>query len=28
MMLTQIQNHVAKDPAFAASIVRGWMTEE
>jgi flagellar M-ring protein FliF len=28
MMLHQIQEHVAKDPAFAATIIRGWMSEE
>jgi flagellar M-ring protein FliF len=28
MLLNQIQDHVAKDPAIAASIVRGWMEEE
>ncbi len=28
MMLHQIQDHVAKDPAFAATIIRGWMSEE
>jgi flagellar M-ring protein FliF len=28
MMLHQIQDHVAKDPAFAANILRGWMVEE
>jgi hypothetical protein len=27
MMLHQIQDHVAKDPAFAASILRGWMAD-
>ena len=25
---TQIQEHVAKDPAFAAGVIRGWMEEE
>jgi flagellar M-ring protein FliF len=28
IMLTQIQEHVAKDPAFAAGVIRGWMEEE
>jgi flagellar biosynthesis/type III secretory pathway M-ring protein FliF/YscJ len=28
LMLHQIQDHVAKDPAFAATILRGWMAEE
>lgn len=27
-LLHQIQDHVAKDPAFAAGVVRGWMEEE
>ena len=28
ILLNQIQDHVAKDPAFAAGIIRGWMEEE
>jgi flagellar M-ring protein FliF len=28
ILLTQIQEHVAKDPAFAAGVIRGWMEEE
>jgi flagellar M-ring protein FliF len=28
MMLHQIQDHVAKDPAFAANIIGGWMSED
>ena len=28
MMLHQIQDHVAKDPVFAANILRGWMAED
>ena len=28
ILLNQIQGHVAKDPAFAAGIIRGWMEEE
>jgi flagellar M-ring protein FliF len=28
VMLSQVLEHVSKDPAFAASIVRGWMEEE
>jgi len=28
LMLTQIQESVAKDPAFAANIVRGWLEED
>ncbi len=28
ILLLQIQDHVAKDPAFAANIVRGWMEED
>jgi flagellar M-ring protein FliF len=27
-MLNQIQDHVAKEPAMAAGIIRGWMEEE
>jgi flagellar M-ring protein FliF len=28
ILLQQIQGHVAKDPAFAAGVIRGWMEEE
>lgn len=28
ILLNQIQDHVAKDPAFAAGVLRGWMEEE
>jgi flagellar M-ring protein FliF len=28
ILLLQIQDHVMKDPAFAANIVRGWMEED
>jgi flagellar M-ring protein FliF len=28
ILLLQIQDHVAKDPALAANIVRGWMEED
>ena len=28
VLLLQIQDHVAKDPAFAAGVIRGWMEEE
>jgi flagellar M-ring protein FliF len=28
VLLLQIQDHVAKDPAFAAGVVRAWMEEE
>ncbi len=28
ILLHQIQDHVAKDPAFAAGVLRGWMEEE
>ena len=28
ILLHQIQDHVAKDPAFAAGVIRGWMEEE
>jgi len=28
ILLQQIQDHVAKDPAFAAGVIRGWMEEE
>jgi flagellar M-ring protein FliF len=28
VLLQQIQGHVAKDPAFAAGVIRGWMEEE
>ncbi len=28
MMLHQVQDHVAKDPAFAANILRGWLEED
>ena len=28
ILLQQIQDHVAKDPAFAAGVLRGWMEEE
>jgi flagellar M-ring protein FliF len=28
MMLNQIKDHVAKDPAFAANVIRGWMGED
>jgi hypothetical protein len=28
VLLQQIQEHVAKDPAFAAGVIRGWMEEE
>jgi flagellar M-ring protein FliF len=28
ILLNQIQDHVAKDPAFAAGVIRGWMEEE
>ncbi len=28
VLLLQIQDHVAKDPAFAAAVLRGWMEEE
>jgi flagellar M-ring protein FliF len=27
-LLNQIQDHVAKDPAFAAGVIRGWMEED
>lgn len=28
VLLNQLQDHVAKDPSFAAAIIRGWMEEE
>jgi len=28
MMLNQIKEHVGKDPAFAANVIRGWMAED
>jgi flagellar M-ring protein FliF len=28
ILLNQIQDHVSKDPEFAAAVVRGWMEEE
>ena len=28
IMLEQIQDHVAKDPAFAAGVLRGWIEED
>jgi len=27
-LLVQIQENVARDPAFAANVVRGWMEED
>jgi flagellar biosynthesis/type III secretory pathway M-ring protein FliF/YscJ len=27
-LLNQIQDHVAKDPVFAAGVIRGWMEED